>query len=233
MTKAQAFLAQTGAVLFLVTFLGLIARAKYVRWWFFSAYIGVASTASVLIAFWPERFWTPNFWLLQETLTNMLRFGAVLELAFRTFQYFPGALSTLRWAVLLVLTMTLVQLLSVRLPENLNLAGLLSQQHTPVLNGSVWLVTVIAAFILWYRLPISSFHKRVLLSWVPYLLVFTVATKALTQAGWLRDSLTYARQVAFSLLGCYWAYLAWRPEKTVIASGGLAPAPSVSRPHPA
>ena len=43
-----------------------------------------------------------------------------------------------------------------------------------LLNGTMWLFASLAILILWYRLPVHWFPKTILLSYVPYLLVFTV-----------------------------------------------------------
>jgi hypothetical protein len=84
---------------------------------------------------------------------------------------------------------------------------------------------VIAAFILWYRLPVNPFHKRVLLSYVPYLLLFTVTMKVLERLQWQRSLLAYLYHVGFVSLAVYWTYVAWRRD------GGVpAPAPAAARP---
>src|SRR5262249_49846532 len=137
-----------------------------------------------LIALWPTEFYNQEFWRPKETGLNFLRFVMALELAYRTFRSFPGALSTLRWVVLLVLGATFVAVLTVGgSPDDRTFLG---EMQPRVVNGSIWLFTAIAALILWYRLPIQSFRKEILLSYVPYLLVFTVAMNALVALGWER-----------------------------------------------
>jgi hypothetical protein len=118
-----------------------------------------------------------------------------------------------------VLVVLLGSVLSIT-PSQLDYATFLTQVHPLILNGSIWLFTVIAAFILWYRLPVSPFHKKVLLSYVPYLLVFTVAMKTLVRLGAFGGYATartfllgYANQLGFVALAAFWCYLAWRRDQ--------------------
>jgi hypothetical protein len=98
----------------------------------------------------------------------------------------------------------------------------MAELHPRVLNGSIWLFTAIAALILWYRLPVNAFHKAVLLSYVPFLLVFTVTMNALGSAtrdrlGWL----SYLYQLAYLALMVYWARAAWRRVEVPTRPPGL------------
>jgi hypothetical protein len=69
----------------------------------------------------------------------------------------------------------------------------------------------VAAVILWYRLPVDPLHKAILIGFVPYLLVFTVAMNALSAYGWdLREYAGYAQTIAYVVLVAYWARAAWR-----------------------
>ena len=149
--------------------------------------------------------------MLNESIANLLRFVVALELAFRTFRGFPGAMARLRLVLLTVVGFTLVVVLAAT-PPRLDYVTFVGQVTPRVLNGSVWLFTAIAALILWYRLPVRPLYKKVLLSWVPYLLVFTVAMNALGAVGWERGlALDYLRQVAYLALVAYWAHAAWQP----------------------
>jgi hypothetical protein len=92
-----------------------------------------------------------------------------------------------------------------------------------VLAGTVWLFLAISALILWYRLPVVPLHKALLLGFVPYLLVFTVAINLLkAYGGNVRVAAGYTKNVAYQVLLAYWVYSAWRrwPPR----SGGRLPA---------
>jgi hypothetical protein len=133
-----------------------------------------------------------------------------IELAYRTFRAFPGAHATVRWALLLVLVTTLVAVVAIS-GGGSDFRSFVADLQPRVLNGSIWLFTAIAALILWYRLPVDPFHKVVLLSYVPFLLVFTVTLNALGSLGWERGwSVTYLYQLSYLALMVHWARAAWR-----------------------
>jgi hypothetical protein len=82
------------------------------------------------------------------------------------------------------------------------------------LNGTVWLLTGIAAVVLWYRLPVDRFHKAILTGLVPYLLVFAIGLNAIETSNWstrMVESVNYFHILAFQLLVAYWVWAAWAP----------------------
>ena len=80
-----------------------------------------------------------------------------------------------------------------------------------VLAGTLWLFLAISALILWYRLPVAPLHKALLLGFVPYLLIFTVALNMLkAYGGSVREYAGYGKNVAYLALLAYWAMVAWR-----------------------
>ena len=213
MTPFQAAIGYAGTAFMFATLVGLIARQRYREWWSFSLYLLFDTVYALLIAVWPERFHRPAPWMLNESISSLLRFVAALELAYRTFRGFPGAMARLRVVLLTVIGFTLAVVLAAT-PARLDYMAFMGHVHPRVVNGSVWLFTAIAALILWYRLPVRLFSKRILLSWVPYLLVFAVAMNGLGAIGWERGlALDYLRQVAYLALVAYWAYAAWQPAR--------------------
>lgn len=224
MPTAWAFLAYTGTALLAVVLVGTLGRGHYRTWYSFTCFVLAVLVTSVLMLFWPARFYEQDFWRAKETLHDFLRFAMALELAIRTFRSFPAALSTLRWVTLMVLAATLVAVVSVA-GTAVDDTAFLTQLRPRVMNGSIWLFTAIAALILWYRLPIRPFHKAILLSYVPYLLVFTVAMNALGAVGWERGwPVRYANQVAYAVMLVYWSYAAWMVAEAPARSPRL-PAP--------
>jgi len=210
MTAAQAWIGYAGTVALAAVLGGVVARQRYRIWYFFALFLAVTLISTLMIAAWPGRFYTHGFWQAKETALNLLRFGMALELAYRTFRAFPGALTTLRWALLFVLAATFVAVFAVS-GGGTDFRSFMTDIHPRVLNGSIWLFTAIAASILWYRLPVNAFHKAVLLSYVPFLLIFTVTMNALgsvtrDRLGWL----SYLYQLAYLALMIHWANAAWR-----------------------
>lgn len=174
-----------------------------------------------LFALWPGRFYTWENYLLKEIVHNLLKFAIALELAYRTFHAFPGALRTARGVflvlLLLIAAVTLTAPLPARNPDDIDI-----EWHARMLNGTIWIFTAIAAMILWYRLPVHPLHKAILVGFVPYLLVFSVGMRALVEMGegarWLQRSHT----IAYLLVLLYWNIAAW----------SRAPATAVSPVHP-
>ncbi len=195
-----------------VVLAGVLVRARYRVWYLFALFVALTLAFALMTALWRSRFYTTGFWQAKETALNFVRFAMALELAYRTFRAFPGALATLRLTLLIVLVATLVAVLAVSGPSDYE--SFLANLHPRVLNGSVWLFSTIAALILWYRLPVDPFHKAVLLSYVPYLIVFSLTMNvlgALGRAGWERAwALQYVNQLAYLALLVHWARAAWR-----------------------
>lgn len=212
MTPLQAAIGYAGTAFMFATLAGLIARLRYREWWSFSLYLSFDTVYAFLIALWPERYHRPALWVMNESIGNLLRFVMALELAYRTFRGFPGAVARLRLVLLTVIGFSLVVVVAT--PPRLDYMTFMGHVHPRVLNGSIWLFTAVAALILWYRLPVRPFSKRVLLSYLPYLLVFTVAMNALGAVGWERGlAFNYLNQLAYLILVAYWAYAAWQPAR--------------------
>ena len=210
-----------GDALILAAVAGILYRRRDRNCYTFLLYLGAVLISDLLILLWPEHFYKRMFWLWKEILNNALRFGVALELAFRTFRAFPGARSTARGVVLLLLAVTLVTIVAVSgdassgttlgPPSLEQIAGRIQPR---LLNGTIWLFTAIAATILWYRLPVDAFHKAILIGFVPYLLIFTAGLNLLDSYGWdqaLRTHINYAHTGAYYLLMAYWVRAAWLP----------------------
>jgi cell division protein FtsW (lipid II flippase) len=213
MTTAQAWIGYGGTLALATVLAGVLVRGHYRIWWFFSLFLAVTLVSTVMILAWPSRFYTTHFWQAKETVLNFVRFAMALELAYRTFRAFPGALATARWLMLLVLAVTFAAVVMVP-GGGTDYQSFLAELHPRVLNGSIWLFTAIAALILWYRLPVDSFHKAVLLGYVPFLLIFTVCINVLGTLGrsrWERGwPVLYLNQFAYLALMIHWARAAWR-----------------------
>ena len=212
MTTAQALIACVGTIALAIVLAGVLVRRRYRRWWFFALFLAVTLVSTIMLVGWPSRFYTKGFWQAKETALNFIRFAMALELAYRAFRAFPGALATARWALLFVLGVTFAAI--VFSGGGADYESFLGEIQPRVLNGSIWLFTAIAAIILWYRLPIDHFQKSVLLSYVPFLLIFTVCMNVLGvagRAGWEHAwPVRYGNQLAFLGLMVYWARAAWR-----------------------
>jgi hypothetical protein len=227
LTTVQAWIAYPGTIALAIVLAGVLVRSRYRLWWLFALYLALTLVSTVMLVAWPSRFYTTAFWQGKETALDFIRFAMALELAYRTFRAFPGALATARWSLLLVLLVTLATVLLSGGTHDYQ--SFLADVHPRVLNGSIWLFTAIAAIVLWYRLPVNAFHKAVLLSYVPYLLVFSVCIKLLGSvgaAGWERAwPVRYLNQLSYVTLTIYWAYAAWRRSEVPARPPARAPVP--------
>jgi hypothetical protein len=101
-----------------------------------------------------------------------------------------------------------------------------------VVFGVVSLFTLTALVVLWYNLPVLSWHRALLMGFSAYLLVFTVLLNVLRTKGWgLVSWLSLLDNVAYLALLVWWARMAWAPEHeasgipaTVRRKLGLEPA---------
>jgi hypothetical protein len=209
-------------------FVGVVARRRYRACLSFPIYVLSVFTTNLLVGLWPERFFRWDFYVFKEGVHNSLKFAVALELAARTFWPFPGAVRTATKTVLAILVLVYITaILSTSDAEYDTLV--LARVH----NGTIWLFSVIAAIVLWYRLPMEPFRKAILVGFVPYLLVFAVGMEAI---GKLMESVgrfavlegrgrlvNIAHIVAYAILVAYWNYAAWH----VGAPGSrAAPAPT-------
>jgi hypothetical protein len=216
MTFFESCLTVLGEFLLGLLLAGLLARRLRVCY-SFTLYVLVVLVCELLITGWPGRFYKMEFWLPKEILLDVLKFAVALELAARTFRAFPGARATLRGVVFLVVSGTLVSMFVGPTPETL--ADLASQMLPRVVYGTIWLFTALAVVILWYRLPVHVFHKAILVGFVPYLLIYTVALKVLEEYGWdYKDLVSRSQSMAYLLLLAYWVYAAWRFQEGSVSA---------------
>ena len=211
MNAVQQLIAALGTALVAAAVVGCIARARYRAWWFFFLYLLTVLASDSLVLAAPARFHTPEFWRAKETAITALRFAMACEVGVRTMRSFPGALTTARRMVLLILAVTLAALVSQ--PPPAQFTGFVGDLLPRVLNGSAWMMMAIAGLILWYRLPVRPFHKAILLSYLPYMFVFMILVSYIGQFGWGSTDLTqYVYQLAYVALLAYWNYAIWRRE---------------------
>ncbi len=194
---------------------GIVRRGRFRLCRMFMLFLVTVLLTDVLAEFWPERFWNKDFYLIRESVHNVLRFAVALEIAYFAFRKFPGARSTARALLFMLLSTTLFTVLAAswefaRLPVFDEIIGHI---QLPQLIGVVWLLMGIAALILWYRLPVDRMHKAILLGWVPYLLIFSAGLKLAAVLGWETNIawVNYVTTGAYFLLLTYWARAAWAP----------------------
>jgi len=230
MATVEKIIVCAGLMLLAACLTGLFVRRRQGLCVSFTLYLAAVLVSDTLVLVWPERFHYWDFWVLKESVHNLLKFGIALELTLRTFRAFPAARKTAAGMVLAVLILTWMSVgptapLKVVGPQDLAL-----NLQPYVLAGTLWLFLAISILILWYRLPVAPLHKALLLGFVPYLLIFTVTMNLLKAFGGdVRVWAGYFKNAAYLLLLAYWTLVAWRPgppagkgRKTAAAEQRLA-----------
>ena len=210
-------LTAAGAILIFVVLAGLVVRRRVPACWSFALYLAAVGVADLLIAVWPARFWRSDFWILKESVHNLLKLAVALELMVRIFQPFPSAYAAARRGVIVVVA-GLAALVWFSLSGGTDYVAVVGRLHPHVNDGTVWLLVALGGYCLWYHLPLDSLHKAILIGLVPYLLVYSVMLRALVALGWDRaDVLNFSAPLVYLALLAYWSYVVWKP-----GSGGDA-----------
>ncbi len=209
MTPDQVLIAHIVKVLALFTLVGILWRGRAHLCWSFVAYLVTVLVCNSLVTFWPERFFRPWFWILQEGLYSALNMAIAVELGFRIFQAFPAAQATARGLLFLLLVATSLVLIGSPVTGNW---AVVTEWQPRVLTGTIWLMNGLALLITWYRVPVHAYHKAILLGFVPYLLVFTTMLTLLGKYQWLLRAIQSADPAAYMLLMAFWTWSAWKPE---------------------
>ena len=211
MTASQVLIAHVVKILVLLTLAGIVARRRWASCWSFTSYLAVILVCNSLVSFWPDRFYQPWFWMVRTALYDALKVAIAVELAYRTFQAFPGARATVRRVLFFLLVASSVALMAV--PWDVSYGAALFEWEPRVLTAIIWLLNALAVVVVWYRVPIHAYHKAILLGFVPYLLVFTIVLRLLRHYGWeIQPVIQSAEPAAYMLLMAWWAWAAWEPE---------------------
>lgn len=211
MTSWQILIAHAVKLLVLLTLAGILTRRRARLCWSFVTYLAVIVTCNSLATFWPERFVAEWFWILKQALYDVLKMTIAVELAYRTFQAFPRAQATARWVLFAVLVATSIALVGV--PSGASYPAVVLEWQPRVLTGTIWLLNGLALLVIWYRVPIHTYHRAILLGFVPYLVIFTTLLSLIDRHGWeILPIVQSAEPAAYMLLMAWWAYAAWQPE---------------------
>ncbi len=137
-------LTAAGAILVLVVLAGLVVRRRVPACWSFALYLAAVGVADLLIALWPETFWRHDFWILKESVHNLLKLAVALELMVRIFQPFPSAYAAARRGVIVVVA-GLGALIWFSLAGGTDYVAVVGRLHPHVNDGTVWLLVALGA----------------------------------------------------------------------------------------
>lgn len=205
-----ANLVRSGILLIVV---GMLVRRRAKLCWTFMAYLAAVLLGNSLISFWPEHFYTAWFYILKETVYNGLLLCLAVELTYRVFQAFPGALARVRLVLAPLLAVTAVGIISV--PTGSDYVDIVTRYHPQIQTGVIWLLSATAVMAIWYNLPLHRVHRQVLLGLTSYLIVFATLGNVLRSFGFdrLREMIGFVDAYAYLALIAWWAVNAWRSEQ--------------------
>jgi len=200
----------------LVAVAGLTVRGRWRLSLFFAASLVWVLVREILFIFWWERFFFARFWLIFQSVHDLLRFGIALEVAWRTFGAFPGAAAAAKKTAVLVLGLTAVSVASLPLanPGSTVYETAVTTFHPRLSDGAIWLMAAILAIAKWYRVPVHRFHAAVLTSLTLYLLFFTWVLRLYVGRDYeaTRHYVNVLDPIGFLLVTCWWVHVAWRTE---------------------
>lgn len=217
MTEAQIIVAHAARLLMLAALVGIFRRGLARQCWTLVAYLAACVVCNTLITYWPAQFWTRSFWMWKQTLYEGLLLGIALELSWHTLRAFPGALRT--WRLVLAGVLTGIGAFVVVGPLAVSAAPWDAAWRARVAHGTIWLLASLAVVASWYSLPLSRWHRAILSSLAPYLLVTQAVAQRLAGAGWsARSDLSMVATLAFVALVGWWAVAAWTAAAPARAS---------------
>jgi hypothetical protein len=216
MSGPQALLAHANKIALLALLLGIVWRGRFGHCWSFSTYVVATLLGNVLASVWPERFFTPSFWMQKQAVYDVLKAAIALELSYRALVVFPGAWRRARVALtgVLVVTTLVLAWLTPRASYRAALAA-----EPSIVTATVWLFVATGLVVTWYHLPIGRWSRVIMLGFAAYLLTFATLVGMLERQGWTFEWVGRWDSAAWLGLVTYWAYEAWRREAGPGAQG--------------
>jgi len=217
MSELQPLFSHAVKLAMVAVLAGLVVRGRLRLCWSFAAYMLAALVGNSLASFWPDRFFTPSFYVLKQGVYDILKMAIALELAWRAFEAFPGALRTARLALLALLVASTVALAAF---TPLSSYDTIWEWEPGTATAGLWLLTGTALLVVWYQVPIHEWQRAIMLGLPLYQLVFVIALDLLGRHGWavmhavtsLLDSAAYLALVTF------WAWAVWRRDPAAEAT---------------
>lgn len=230
MSEHQLLIANLVRTAVFLIFVGLLVRRRSHLCWSFTVYLAAILMGNSMISFWPERFYTRWFFILKESVYNVLMLCVAAELTYRVFRAFPGALARARLVLAPLLAVITVGIISV--PRGTDFYDIVGRYHPQIQTGVIWLLSATAVLAVWYNMPLHRVHRALLLGMSSYLIVFATLGNILRSFGYdrLRELASVVDTYAYLALVAWWAFTAWRSDEgfevAPIRTPVLAPKPA-------
>jgi len=223
MSELQLAVAHAVKLALVVLLAGLLRRGKARLCWSFLAYALAILVGNSMVSLWPDRFYNPPFWVLKQGVYDALKMAIAVELAWRAFAAFPGAMRAARRVLLALLAISTLALASLTPPSSYLT---LWEWQPGIATAAVWLLTATALLVVWYQVPLHPWPRAIMLGLAPYLLVFVAALDLLRRHGWaaFREGAGLLDSLAYLSLVVFWAWAAWRRDPVPAAPAQGSPA---------
>lgn len=199
------------ALLALGLLVGLWTRRRADASIAFTTFVVTACLGHGLVALFPHRFWTWEFWFATDAVQAALYVAIAFEIAYKTFRPLPRGYRKARW---LFGALTLATLAAVVLyPSQTGSAFALTFVVARVFYGAAFLFGVFFALTAYHYVPVDPVQRDVALgaTLMGILAAFTALLSNLDPVmGWGRDLVV---KVTYPLLLAWWAYRMWSQEE--------------------
>ncbi len=208
MSSGQLLVMHFGAALLLAVLVGIVATGRIWLCRTFGLWVLAALTSNRLIAWWPERFYTQEFWTLKEGIYAILVVGIALELAAVAFMAFPHAR---RVATLAILSVVAVGIAALALGPSRTYSDWIGVVIPRMGLAGGWSLLVVVAVATWYKLPLVTWHRTIALGFVMSQGVYAALMAVVVRSGWSMYPYVVALMPAAdtAIIGL-WAFGAWR-----------------------
>jgi hypothetical protein len=219
MNEAQAVVAHAARLALVALLVGIVSRGRLRQCWAFGAYVTAVLLGNTLVSLWPARFFTPEFWVAKQGVYDILKTAIALELAWRAFRAFPGALRTARLVFIVLLGLSSVALAFPAKPAY----AVVWEWQPGVATAGLWLLAATALMVVWYQVPLSGWQRAIMMGLAVYLLVFVTLLGLLKSRGWgMGPFVAMTETLAYLALVVGWTWLAWRRDAAPAAAVGRA-----------
>jgi hypothetical protein len=218
MTLLDAAAPLAVCVAFAAMLAGLVARGRVRHCWALPVYVAGVLATDMLMFGWPHRYYVASFYTVKQAWLDVVKLLLAVELAYRTFHAFPGALARARMVLAVVLAVTALALIG--FPAGLTHEQMVTRYAPRIQMGTAWVLTATALLVTWYRLPVRPLHRAVAFGLTAYLFVFTT-TWGLVPAQALNAWRAFLNPLAawsYVLMAAWWAVVAWRKDEKLAVS---------------
>jgi hypothetical protein len=195
----------------LVALCGLLYRRRARECGAYVAYLSLLLAWGFCLEMWPERFYVWTWWMVKQAVFDALKIGVALELAYRAVSAFPGARARLQVAMLAILGLSTLIITT----GPVHSPGVALWEWQPkVVVATIWIFGVTALAVVYFRLPVSDWHRALVLAMTMKLFLFTVVLNVLAHLGWkARPWTNVAEGLTDVAVSWTLAYFAWRPQR--------------------